>query len=92
MRIIDILNMNIFSYRCVPNEYITNVPTAAREILTCFTYNNKMFLGAFAKLRKATFDQVVPCGLTDMTKLTVAFRNARNASKTMQYSQRSKVK
>jgi hypothetical protein len=76
----------------VRNEYITNVPTAAREILTHFTYNNKTFLGAFAKLRKAAFDQVVPCGLTDMTKLTVAFCNVGNASKTLQYSQQSKVK
>jgi hypothetical protein len=40
-----------------------------------------MFLGAFTKLRKANFDQVVLCGLTDMTKLTVAFRNAGNALK-----------
>ena len=82
MRAIYILNKNIFSYRHVRNEYITNVPTAVREKLTHFTYNNKMFLGAFAKLRKATFDQVVPCGLTDMTKLTVDFRNVGNASKT----------
>jgi len=40
-----------------------------------------MFLCAFAKLRKANFDQVILCGLTDMTKLTVAFRNAGNALK-----------
>jgi len=50
MRTIDILNMNIFSNRCVRNEYITNVSRAAREKLTHFTYNNKKFLGAFAKL------------------------------------------
>jgi hypothetical protein len=74
------------------NEYITNVPRAAREKLTHFTYTNKMFLGAFAKLRKATFDQIVPCGLTDMTKLRVSFRNAGSAFKMVQYSQQSKVK
>jgi hypothetical protein len=75
MRTIDILNINIFLYRCVHDEYIKNVPRAARKKLTHFTYNNKMFLGAFAKLQKATFDQIVRCGLTDMTKLRVAFRN-----------------
>jgi hypothetical protein len=84
--------MNIFSYRCVLNEYITKVPTAAREKPAHFTYNSKMFLGAFAKLRKAIFDQVVPCGLTNTTKLAVAFRNVGNASKTVQYCRQSKVK
>jgi len=33
------------------------------------------------KIAKANFDQVILCGLTDMTKLTVAFRNAGNALK-----------
>jgi len=38
MRTIYILNINIFSYRHVRNEYITNVPTAASEKLTHFTF------------------------------------------------------
>lgn len=49
MRPIYILHMNIFSYWYVRYEYITNVPTTARETQTHFTYNNKMFLGALKK-------------------------------------------
>jgi hypothetical protein len=49
-----ILNMNIFLYRYVPNEYITNVPTAAKETLTRFTYNNERFR-RFRKTAKNDF-------------------------------------